>query len=546
MNVTTERNSSRRSHNHRRVQQVPAENTSGSRQAGRRRRSRSPEGQGSQHQGQANAAPKPDTSQNDSNKRKKSNNPSLISTSSRPFIVAIDEVTSDRGRKSKSKPRSHNRHLTENATSSTLAHTSDLATVKRERSKSRESSKIPSKTTSDVDSSAKDLRNFLDAQTDYSGPLAVAEYSRMKREYDNWRKLAHENKKTIKRQSKLLDELKQQENTLRQKLKESESQMQKLQKKSDEIINTVESNTQCQICMELLFKPYALSPCGHVLCVGCLQEWFRKAPAGDDDMYDDNDPDYLVRRRKTCPCCRTHVRHRPIPIFMIKAIAAVIGKAKGNSPAAYSPSRDPVGDSDPWEGLFPTDDEDISDYGESDEDDEDDEDEDEDEDNEYEEEDEDSGWYEDVFSYGTDSDEEPYEGNYVHPQWAPPTVVIDEEDYVFEQLDDNDLNVLRRGATLGMLQLYDMQYAHEEGLVAHDEANNRIYLGWNVRLSADDDTGEAYMRYLAEEMDARPEKWSIIFDDDGGFEAHLLVQEDDVYDYRDTDSENYMDLDDLD
>jgi len=283
----------------------------------------------------------------------------------------------------------------------------------------------------------------------------------------------------------------------------------------------------------------SLSPCGHILCVTCLQEWFRKAPAVDNEMYDDSDPDYLLRRRKTCPCCRTNVRHRPIPVFMIKAVVAAIAKMKGPQTGALLGRDLASNDSDPWEGLFPDDDEEIDDYGATD-------DEDEDEDEDIDEDDEDdSSWYDEVFSYGTGSEEEMYQGAYVYPQWEPPRVVIDEDDYLFDQLDENDLNCLRRGATIGMLHEYDVEYRHNEGIVARDEAHNSIYLGWNIRLSGDDESGELYMRYIADDMVARPERWNIVEDDDGGFEAHLLVPEEEAYEYQDTDSDNYMEVDDL-
>ncbi|KAF8552871.1 hypothetical protein OG21DRAFT_1510954 [Imleria badia] len=509
----------------------------------RRRRSRSPDAQPAQEQRQLNFTRKPDASHADQTKRKKPGNPSLSSSTSRSFLVAVDDTNSDRGRKGKVKPRPHNRHLAENAPHASTSRAPEVQ-AKRERSKSRESIKLPSKgTASDAEGSGRDTQGIMDAHADYTGPLAAAEYAKIKRELDSWKKLAHENKKTMKKQTKVIEELRQQDNTLRQRLKESESQISKLHsktKKSDEVITTVESNSQCQICMELLYRPYALSPCGHILCVTCLQEWFRKAPAVDDDMYDDTDPDYLLRRRKTCPCCRAHVRHRPIPVFMIKAIVAAIAKVKAPQTGA-SLGRDLASnDSDPWEGLFPDDDEEIDDFGATDG-------EDEDEDEDIDEEDEeDSSWYDEVFSYGTGSEDETYAGAYLYPQWEPPSVVIDEDDYLFDQLDESDLHCLRRGVTIGMLQECEVEYKHDQGLVARDEAYNRIFLGWNIRLSADDDNGEIYMQYIADDMIGRPERWNIIEDDDGGFEAHLLVPEEEVCEYDDTDSDNYMEVDDLD
>ncbi|KAF9244134.1 hypothetical protein BU15DRAFT_71700 [Melanogaster broomeanus] len=546
----TDRNSSRRNNNQRRPQAPTVASSLSSSQ--RRRRSRSPDTQSSQQQLPPSVPPKPETFHLDQSKRKKSGIISHSSTNSRSSLVAVDDANADRGRKSKTKPRSHTRHLVENAHAST-SRAPEIPSIelKREASKSRESVKKPSKAAaSDIDGSGKEMYSILHAHTDYSGPLAAAEFARLKRELDNLKKLVHDNKKMVKKQSKVIEELKQQDISLKQKLRESESQVSKLQsksKKSDELITTVESNTQCQICMELLFKPYGLSPCGHILCVACLQEWFRKAPAIEDEMYDDNDPDYLVRRRKTCPCCRAHVRHRPIPVFVIKAIVAAISKVRGGSPGGGSPGREPAsGDVDPWEGLFPADDEEIDDYGASDEEDEDYDEDDDEDDSEDDNEGDGASLYDDVFSYGTDSDEELYSGVYVHPKWEPPSVAIDEEDEHFDHLDESDLHCLRRGATLEMVQEYEMVYFHAEGLIAHDEGYNRIYLGWNIRLSADDETGEAYMQYIADDMQARPDRWSIIEDGEGVYEAHLLVPEEEVCEYRDTDSDNYMEVDDSD
>lgn len=292
-------------------------------------------------------------------------------------------------------------------------------------------------------------------------------------------------------------------------------------------------------------RMHRLSPCGHVLCVECLQEWFRKAPGADDDMDDFDNPDYLLNRTKTCPCCRTYIRHRPIPVFVIKSIATALFKVKGTSP---TPSSSITVDSDPWEGLFTpySEDEDYE-SGENEDEDEDHEDEDEDEeeeDDDDEDDDHSSDWCDDVFSYGTGSDEEPYEGEHVYPRWEPPTVAISDGDYILAELNNSDLNVLRRGATHRMLQEFDMEYSREEGLIAHDTEFNRYFLGWNIRLSADDEAGEEYMQYLLDDMDTRPERWRITEYDDGTFDAHLLVREDDAREYSINDSDYYdMDVD---
>jgi hypothetical protein len=265
-------------------------------------------------------------------------------------------------------------------------------------------------------------------------------------------------------------------------------------------------------------------------------------------MYDDDDPDYLMYRLKSCPCCRANVRDRPVPVFIVKAIAVTLAKGKeakaGPSSVRASPPLALEGD--PWAGLFPAVGEDE--FGEDeDEDGNDDEDDDDDEDDEDDEEDEDdyNEWLAAVFAYGSESEGEPYEGEYVSPQWEPPSVDIDPNDFGLEDLDNDDLNVLRRGATIDMFDLYQMSYSHDEGLVAH-VGDEQLYLGWNIRLSADDDTGEEFIDYLSKDMLERPERWDITFGEGGGRVCHRLVMEDEVENYETTDSEVWIGNDDVD
>ena len=70
-------------------------------------------------------------------------------------------------------------------------------------------------------------------------------------------------------------------------------------------------------------------------------------------MYDDGDSDYLFYRRKSCPCCRTAVRHRPPPAFILKSVVSVLAKGKSSSTAASSHHSSPPNEGDPWAGLFP-------------------------------------------------------------------------------------------------------------------------------------------------------------------------------------------------
>ncbi|OAX41034.1 hypothetical protein K503DRAFT_854937 [Rhizopogon vinicolor AM-OR11-026] len=511
---------SRRNNGYRRPNQTSGDAPSSSRAGQRRRKSRSPDAWRSQIQV---ATQRYDPAQPDAGKKKKQAAPQPLDD--RPFLVPLDDVNSERGRKYKSKSRQQNRQGTElPSTASALAVENRS---RKDRSKSRDVSHRHN--TKAPGSDSEGVQALVDLHLDYQGPIAAAEFAKLKRELDTWKKLAHDNKKTIKKQNKVIEDLRQKENANEKKLKETESQLCKVQhkaKKSEDAISNVEANVQCQICMDLLLKPYALSPCGHVLCVTCLQEWFKKAPPSDDEMYDDDDPDYLLCRKKTCPTCRAGIRNRPIPIFVVKSIASALSKARGTSPTtSLSTSGSLTADTDPWEGLFLPDDE-IEDYGSEDEEDDDDE--------------EDDWLNGDIFSYGTSSDEEPYGGDYVLPVWEPPATVIDDEDYLFEQLGSSDLNVLRRGATLGMLNAYGMYYVHDEGLIAHDYRHNMIFLGWNITLSADDEDGDRFMDWILDDIEERPERWRMVELENGKYEAHLLIPEDDMTDYSDTDSEHYI------
>lgn len=287
---------------------------------------------------------------------------------------------------------------------------------------------------------------------------------------------------------------------------------------------------------------YSLSPCGHVLCLPCLQNWFRTAPAGDDDEMYDDDPDSILYRKKTCPCCRAAVTSRPIPLFLIKSIAVALSKAR-DPDNATSRSSPPL-EGDPWEGIFPDimsadamwlddDDDDGYDptpfedyaerYGMPDE---------------YDSEDDE--WpYE---GYGSDEDAEPYEGEYVPTRWAPPTLDVSANDYPFDDISDEMLSMLRRGATPPMIALFEMSYVHQDGLRALVNGNV-VYLGWNIELRPGDETGEEYMEWVEADVYNRPERWERDDNPDGTWTAWRLVREDEDEEYATTDSEAYGEAD---
>ena len=247
-------------------------------------------------------------------------------------------------------------------------------------------------------------------------------------------------------------------------------------------------------------------------------------------MMDDDYPDALLYRKKTCPCCRAVVRSRPIPLYLIKSLASAVDKSK--APAGAVRPSPPPDDEDPWAGIF-RDPNDQEDYWSSDDDDED-----EEEDGEDGEmyEDEDDYWSFD--GYGTGEDEEQYEGQYVEPRWAPPSVHIPREEYMFLDDDAEQFSMLRRGATLPMIEVFHMSYDHDTGLCAFVEGGNAVFLGWNIDLHPDDETGEEYMDWILSDMYDRPERWRVTNNGDGvTWNAWKLVPEDEDEEYDNTDSE---------
>ncbi|KAH9025013.1 hypothetical protein EDB83DRAFT_2428236 [Lactarius deliciosus] len=106
--------------------------------------------------------------------------------------------------------------------------------------------------------------------------------------------------------------------------------------KHEALFTSLLTSLVCQICLDLLHKPFALTPCGHVSCYSCLINWFN-ADRQPDELEGDN-----VFRKKTCPQCRAVVRGRPIEAWNVKdMVAAVVksGLALDFPPPAENPHR---------------------------------------------------------------------------------------------------------------------------------------------------------------------------------------------------------------
>ena len=99
-------------------------------------------------------------------------------------------------------------------------------------------------------------------------------------------------------------------------------------------------------------RPFALAPCGHAACHGCLVNWFSQAdPSAPPDM-----PSIpIIRRRKTCPHCRAIVSERPVEVWTLKETIDAVIKS-GLVDADLLPEQGDGGgttaNEDPWKNIF--------------------------------------------------------------------------------------------------------------------------------------------------------------------------------------------------
>ena len=277
----------------------------------------------------------------------------------------------------------------------------------------------------------------------------------------------------------------------------------------------------------------SLSPCGHVLCQGCLQDWFRNAPVPQDEMNVD-EPLPLILRKKTCPFCRAVIRSRPLPLFVLKNLLSVLAKSKSRSTVGSTRPSPPPDLDDPWAEIFPP----PRSGSESDaEDDEDDYSEDDywaPFDNMYDDDDDDDD--EGLQEYDDTSNDE-YEGEWVAPKWEPP---VHRAPTPLDPEPGTDV-LLRRGATYSMIEAYDVQYTHQDGLTALVD-DMCLYLGWNIELTDEDEDGEGFIAWCLDDMETHPYRWS--FDEHG--HIRRLLRTDALEEYDSTDSEKYIDGEDED
>ncbi|KAJ7130269.1 hypothetical protein C8R44DRAFT_63361 [Mycena epipterygia] len=125
-----------------------------------------------------------------------------------------------------------------------------------------------------------------------------------------------------------------------------------LLKRHETTLGQLHQSLTCQICLDLLHKPYALAPCGHIACYNCLVAWFTSEP---------EEPQFIGPRKKTCPHCRATIKERPVEVWSIKDMVAGLLKSGLMSGLSAGPPPLPVlpgtpqavaAQSDPWHNIF--------------------------------------------------------------------------------------------------------------------------------------------------------------------------------------------------
>ncbi|CAK5273710.1 unnamed protein product [Mycena citricolor] len=486
-----------------------------------------------------------------------------------PFAIPT-EATVDRGQRIKSRPSS-------SSGAGAISIVTPPKHIHRSSAPSSSTLRPRPESSSRPDVKGKGRQHGHGSEVVPSRPVTPSsEYDRMRKDLEATKKLVHDYKKQLKKQNKTVEELKlqvQSEISAREERDRQIIDLTSKAQKNDGLIQSVESSLQCQICIELFTRPYLLTPCGHMFCLDCLQQWFRSAPQNEHDDQMDLDPDYALRRQKKCPCCRGRITRRPVPVFVIKNM---VGLLRPETSASTM-----MEDVDPWKGLFPS----LQLMCFSDED------------NDEDEEDDENGsdassiegpyygpasadsidpyelvWMDDnrMYESGTDSenvsaseeeqgeiDSDEYSDQdvaYDFPRWEPPSRVVP-----FNNARSAMWKMLRRGCSPALVTMFGMSYSHEDGLVAHVSSldpddphlglgRHSLYLGWNVSLPPSHIEGDAehtFIRDQLRDLQTHPVRWIVSERFGfgllaGGIDARKLVVVDEDVDVYDTsDSEAY-------
>ncbi|KAF5352047.1 hypothetical protein D9758_009409 [Tetrapyrgos nigripes] len=126
-------------------------------------------------------------------------------------------------------------------------------------------------------------------------------------------------------------------------------------RKHERAMATVQQSLMCQICLDLLYKPYALAPCGHITCHSCLVAWFTSTEQQEGAAAQPSRPNRtFYTRKKTCPHCRAIVRERPVEVWAIKSMVSSLSTSDVfvDIPGAPPVEQNNSNDNDPWKGIF--------------------------------------------------------------------------------------------------------------------------------------------------------------------------------------------------
>ncbi|KAJ1301056.1 hypothetical protein OPQ81_003474 [Rhizoctonia solani] len=113
-------------------------------------------------------------------------------------------------------------------------------------------------------------------------------------------------------------------------------------------IETIQNSVHCPICLDPLWKPFVVVPCGHMACQGCLLSWFTSPPPGQADHPDERPK----QKRKTCPHCRGTVRSRPIEVYGLGGVVATLHPHPHPPQSTFNPDTS-TASGDPWAEIFP-------------------------------------------------------------------------------------------------------------------------------------------------------------------------------------------------
>ncbi|KAA1474383.1 hypothetical protein DENSPDRAFT_327267 [Dentipellis sp. KUC8613] len=127
------------------------------------------------------------------------------------------------------------------------------------------------------------------------------------------------------------------------------TELSKKAKAHDALFASLLPSLTCQICLDLLHKPFALAPCGHTACYDCLVRWFTGPPAPGQAAGVPS-----PHRAKTCPHCRTPIHERPVEVWNIKDLVGAVTKSGLATSYPPPPAAEPAAnDQDPWNNIFP-------------------------------------------------------------------------------------------------------------------------------------------------------------------------------------------------